>query len=86
MNIINKVIEELTNIRQKIDEMQRKNDALQASNDILSDDLHNLETENAQIKRQLIDLKHSFSVADKAATLIIKEQDLKINILEQLNA
>ena len=52
MSIIKEVIEELTNIREKINEIQRKNDALQLSNDILSDDLHNLEQENAQLKRE----------------------------------
>ena len=57
MNIINKVIEELTNIREKINEIQRKNESLQASNDILSDDIHNLELENTQLKRELIKFK-----------------------------
>ena len=54
MNLINRVIEELTNIREKINEIERKNDALQLSNDILSDDVYNLEQENAQLKRELI--------------------------------
>ena len=54
MNIINRVIEELTNIREKINEIERKNDALQLSNDILSDDVYNLERENDHLKRELM--------------------------------
>ena len=54
MNLINRVIEELTNIREKINEIERKNDALQLSNDILIDDVYNLEQENAQLKRELM--------------------------------
>lgn len=48
------MIEELTNIRQKINEVEQKNNALQLSNDILSDDLHNLERENERLKKGLI--------------------------------
>ena len=53
MSIINKVIEELTNIREKINEIERKNDALQLSNDILNDDVYNLERENESLKKGL---------------------------------
>ena len=67
MNIIKKVIEELTNIREKIDQIEQKNKALQLSNDNLINEIKSL--------------KHSAHIADNAATMIIKEQDNEINKL-----
>ena len=75
MNLINRVIEELTNIREKINEIERKNDALQLSNDILSDDVYNLERENEHLRKGL-----RFQGDDQQITLL--NDEFKMLIIE----